>query len=182
MGTQRRLADAWGRCAVQGGLSTADRIVAVSPGYAFEIQTPEGGWGLDGMIGSRAYVLTGVLNGIDDEEWNPATDKYIAHKYSASNFTRGKASNKAALQKELGLPERPEVGLRAVASAQNCSDSLQPILGLSLCMISDRCPWSASSGGWTTRRERTWSWPQPPGSSRRTCSSSASAPGTQASR
>ena len=98
----------------------------MSPGYAFEIQTPEGGWGLDGMIGSRAYVLTGVLNGIDDEEWNPATDKCIAHKYSASNFTRGKAKNKAALQKELGLPERPEVELRAVASARNCSDSLQP--------------------------------------------------------
>lgn len=48
---------------LQGGLSTADRIVAVSPGYAFEITTPEGGWGLEGMIGSRGYVLTGVLNG-----------------------------------------------------------------------------------------------------------------------
>lgn len=48
---------------VQGGLSTADRIVAVSPGYAHEIQTPEGGWGLEGMISSRGYVLSGVLNG-----------------------------------------------------------------------------------------------------------------------
>ena len=47
----------------QGGLTTADRIVAVSPGYAAEIQTPEGGWGLEGMIQSRNYILTGVLNG-----------------------------------------------------------------------------------------------------------------------
>lgn len=48
---------------MQGGLTTADRIVAVSPGYAYEITTPEGGWGLEQMIGSRGYVLTGVLNG-----------------------------------------------------------------------------------------------------------------------
>lgn len=48
---------------MQGGLTTADRIVAVSPGYAEEIQTPEGGWGLEGMINSRHYILNGVLNG-----------------------------------------------------------------------------------------------------------------------
>ena len=48
---------------MQGGLTTADRIVAVSPGYAAEIQTPEGGWGLEGMINSRNYILSGVLNG-----------------------------------------------------------------------------------------------------------------------
>jgi starch synthase len=48
---------------MQGGLSTADRIVAVSPGYAYEIQTQEGGWGLEGMISSRNFVLSGVLNG-----------------------------------------------------------------------------------------------------------------------
>jgi glycosyltransferase involved in cell wall biosynthesis len=52
-----------------------------------------------------------VLAGIDDEEWNPATDKHIAEKYSVHDFPRGKAANKAALQKELGLPERPEVPL-----------------------------------------------------------------------
>ena len=49
--------------------------------------------------------------GIDEEEWNPATDVHIAEKYSVGNFTLGKAKNKAALQKELGLPERPEVPL-----------------------------------------------------------------------
>lgn len=49
--------------------------------------------------------------GIDEEEWNPATDQHIAEQYSVSNFTRGKAKNKAALQRELGLPERAEVPL-----------------------------------------------------------------------
>ncbi|CAL8470831.1 g10373 [Coccomyxa elongata] len=96
---------------MKGGISTADRIVTVSPGYAWEIQTPEGGWGMEQMLGSRAYALNGVLNGIDNHDWNPQHDKHLAHKYSVSNFSRGKAANKAALQKELSLPERPEVPL-----------------------------------------------------------------------
>ncbi|CAL5223380.1 g5887 [Coccomyxa viridis] len=96
---------------LKGGISTADRIVTVSPGYAWEIQTPEGGWGMESMLTSRAYALNGVLNGIDTQEWNPSTDKHIVKNYSISNFSRGKAENKAALQKELSLPERPEVPL-----------------------------------------------------------------------
>ncbi|KAK9904144.1 hypothetical protein WJX75_005380 [Coccomyxa subellipsoidea] len=96
---------------MKGGISTADRIVTVSPGYAWEIQTPEGGWGMEQMLGSRAYALNGVLNGIDNHDWNPQHDKHLAKKYSVSNFSRGKAANKAALQKELSLPERPEVPL-----------------------------------------------------------------------
>ena len=75
---------------VQGGISTADRIVTVSPGYAWEIQTPEGGWGMEQMLGSRAYALNGVLNGIDTTDWNPTTDKHLDHKYGISNFSRGK--------------------------------------------------------------------------------------------
>lgn len=79
---------------VQGGISTADRIVTVSPGYAWEIQTPEGGWGMESMLTSRAYALNGVLNGIDTQEWNPSTDKHIAKNYSVSNFSRGKVGLK----------------------------------------------------------------------------------------
>ena len=79
------------RC-VQGGISTADRIVTVSPGYAWEIQTPEGGWGMESMLTSRAYALNGVLNGIDTQEWNPSTDKHIVKNYSISNFSRGKVT------------------------------------------------------------------------------------------
>lgn len=77
---------------MQGGISTADRIVTVSPGYAWEIQTPEGGWGMESMLTSRAYALNGVLNGIDTQEWNPSTDKHIVKNYSISNFSRGKVN------------------------------------------------------------------------------------------
>lgn len=55
------------RVSVQGGITTADRVVTVSPGYAGEIRTYLGGWGLEGLIDSRAYVLNGIVNGIDDE-------------------------------------------------------------------------------------------------------------------
>ncbi len=75
---------------IQGGISTADRIVTVSPGYAWEILTPEGGWGMEQMLGSRAYALNGVLNGIDNHDWNPQHDKHLAQKFSVSNFSRGK--------------------------------------------------------------------------------------------
>ena len=92
----------------QAGISTADRVVTVSPGYAWEIQTPEGGWGMEGLLGGRAYALNGVLNGIDGAEWSPGTDAHLPARYGRSNFSRGKAECKAALQAELGLPLRPE--------------------------------------------------------------------------
>ena len=83
--------------------------MTVSPGYAWEIQTPEGGWGMEEMLASRAYALNGVLNGIDGAEWSPESDPHLPTRYGRSNFSRGKAANKAALQAELGLPERPDV-------------------------------------------------------------------------
>jgi starch synthase len=89
---------------LKAALTTADRIVTVSPGYAWEITTPEGGCGLETLLGSRSYVLDGVLNGVDVEEWSPATDKHLYKRYTAATVAEGKAANKAALQKELGLP------------------------------------------------------------------------------
>ena len=113
---------------------------------------------MEQMLGSRAYALNGVLNGIDNQDWNPVTDKHLEHKYGMSNFSRGKvrstqclrsrililarpasmlqtfsladstqhldgyshaltqALNKAALQKELALPERPDVSCFAAFS------------------------------------------------------------------
>ncbi len=82
--------------------------MTVSPGYAWEIQTPEGGWGMEGLLGGRAYALNGVLNGIDGTEWSPESDPHLPRRYGRSNFSRGKAECKAALQAELGLPLRPE--------------------------------------------------------------------------
>lgn len=83
--------------------------MTVSPGYAWEICTPEGGWGMNDMLDSRRYVLNGVLNGIDTSEWDPATDPHIPCNYTVGNFSRGKAKCKAALQEELGLPVDPNV-------------------------------------------------------------------------
>ncbi|BBN06964.1 starch synthase [Marchantia polymorpha subsp. ruderalis] len=95
---------------LKGAVVTSDRILTVSQGYAWEITTKEGGWGLDELLRSRSAVINGITNGIDIEEWNPATDKYLASQYSLDDIS-GKAECKAALQKELGLPVRPDVPL-----------------------------------------------------------------------
>jgi len=93
---------------IKGGLAFADRLTTVSPTYAREIQTPELGDGLDGLLRHRADRLTGILNGIDAEVWNPARDPFIAKRYSA-NHLRDKRPNKLALQQTFGLPADPEV-------------------------------------------------------------------------
>jgi len=59
------------------GLQTAHRLVAVSHGYAWECLTPEGGWGLHGILGDAKWKLSGIVNGIDNREWNPANDKFL---------------------------------------------------------------------------------------------------------
>lgn len=97
---------------LKAGITTADRIVTVSPGYAYEIQTPLGGWGMEFLLGSRQYALNGILNGIDTTEWNPTCDPLIPAKYSADELD-GKAVCKAKLQQELGLPVSPETPLIA---------------------------------------------------------------------
>jgi len=74
----------------------ADAITTVSPTYADEIRTPEGGHGLDADLRARGDAVHGILNGVDYEEWNPATDRYLPHRYDAAK-PRGKARNKQAL-------------------------------------------------------------------------------------
>ncbi|KAG0600329.1 hypothetical protein M758_11G024900 [Ceratodon purpureus] len=97
------------------GLITAHRIVTVSHGYAWEVQTREGGWGLDGVIRDHNWKLRGVVNGIDDNEWDPEVDVHLQSdgysNYNTLTLDVGKAACKAALQRELGLPERPNVPL-----------------------------------------------------------------------
>jgi len=88
---------------IKGGLVYADRLTTVSPSYAREILTPEFGDGLDGLLRHRAYVLSGILNGIDDRVWNPAHDSHLVAGYSADRFA-AKQQNKTALQRQLGLP------------------------------------------------------------------------------
>jgi starch synthase len=93
----------WGRANfLKAGIAYADRITTVSPTYAREIQTYEQGFGLDGLLRARADRLHGILNGIDTAEWDSATDRALAARYSADDVA-GKAACRAALCAELGI-------------------------------------------------------------------------------
>ncbi|MCI7730901.1 glycogen synthase GlgA [Enorma burkinafasonensis] len=92
---------------MQGALKYTDAITTVSPSYAWEIQTPEYGEGLDGILRERSSVLSGILNGIDTDAWDPATDTAIAENFKVGDMA-GKAACKAALQEELGLEVRDD--------------------------------------------------------------------------
>ncbi|KVH92694.1 Glycogen/starch synthase, ADP-glucose type, partial [Cynara cardunculus var. scolymus] len=97
------------------GLKTADRVVTVSHGYAWELKTIEGGWGLHGIISENDWKLRGIVNGIDMKHWNPELDVHLTSdgytNYSLETLDIGKPQCKAALQKELGLPVRDDVPL-----------------------------------------------------------------------
>jgi starch synthase len=92
------------------GIYHATLINTVSPTYAREIMTPEGGAGLDGLLRYRHFDLHGILNGLDYDTWDPAADPRLAATYDAGTLERRQA-NKAALQLRAGLPQRPEVPL-----------------------------------------------------------------------
>jgi starch synthase len=94
----------------KAALAHATLITTVSPTYAREIQTPAYGNGLDGVLRGRAEDLFGIVNGIDPEEWSPATDRHLPARFDAGDL-RGKAVCKAELQKEAGLPVREDVPL-----------------------------------------------------------------------
>lgn len=95
---------------LKGAIVTTDRILTVSEGYAWEITTVEGGYGLNELLSSRKSVLNGITNGIDVIDWDPSSDNHIASHYSADDLS-GKVECKIALQKELGLPIRPDCPL-----------------------------------------------------------------------
>lgn len=88
---------------LKGGIVYADAVTTVSETYAEEIKMPFYGEGLDGLMRARANCLRGIVNGIDYDEYNPATDKYIVQNYDARTFRKEKIKNKRALQEELGL-------------------------------------------------------------------------------
>ncbi|MCU0498696.1 MAG: glycogen synthase [Anaerolineae bacterium] len=97
-------------------IAYSDILTTVSPRYAVEIQYPHMGYGLEGLVRRRVQDLHGILNGIDVEKLNPATDKHLAAKFSADDFEAARATNKAALQQMLGLPQRPDVPLFGLVS------------------------------------------------------------------
>jgi starch synthase len=100
---------------LKGGLYHATKVTTVSPRYAQEIRTPEGGAGLDAVARFRGGDLVGVLNGIDERVWDPSNDPAIYAPFGALDLT-GKGACKRALQRELGLDERADVPLVGVVS------------------------------------------------------------------
>lgn len=100
---------------MKAGLYHSTKITTVSPTYAQEIRTPEGGWGLDSVLRYRGADLIGILNGIDTSVWNPAVDKFIATHYDDGDL-RGKALCKAALQSKMGLAVDAGIPLFGVVS------------------------------------------------------------------
>ena len=127
----------------KGGLVYATKITTVSNTYAKEIQEPFYGEGLDGLMRARSNDLIGILNGIDYEEYDPATDQLIVQNYDARTFRKEKYKNKTALQKELGLEVNPKKFMIGIVSRltdqkgldliqcvmeQICSDDLQFVI------------------------------------------------------
>jgi starch synthase len=107
----------WGQISyLKGGINFSEKITTVSPTYAREILTPELGFGFHGILARRADDLTGILNGIDVERWNPSADEYVPASFSAEDL-RGKNEAKRALLEDVGLPadpaalRRPVIGL-----------------------------------------------------------------------
>lgn len=100
---------------LKAGLFYADHITTVSPNYANEIQREPLGFGMQGLLSTRSGSLTGILNGIDTDEWDPAADPYLAKKFSAARMT-GKAANKEFLQRKMGLDPEADTPLLGVVS------------------------------------------------------------------
>lgn len=98
---------------IKGGLVYADRINTVSPNYAVEIQGEEFGCGLEGLLKQRTERLNGIINGIDEDAWNPAADPSLPAHYDMADLS-GKAENKAKLQKRCDLEQNPNVAVIAM--------------------------------------------------------------------
>ncbi len=112
---------------LKAGLALADRITTVSPTYAAEIQTPDGGMGLDGLLRARAASLTGIINGIDTTVWDPAQDQLLAAPFFAARVG-ARAANKPALQERFGLASDPEALLFGVVSRLSWQKGLDLLL------------------------------------------------------
>lgn len=117
---------------LKGGIAFSDFITTVSSKYASEIQTTEFGYGLDGVLRSQAGRLQGIMNGVDYDVWNPATDKLIAARYTPENL-EGKLASKKALLERMGVHDavldRPVVGVVSRFATQKGFDLIAQIAG-----------------------------------------------------
>jgi starch synthase len=100
---------------MKGGIFFSELVNTVSPNYAREIQTPAMGYGMDGVVGARTSDLSGILNGVDYEEWDPEVDAYVVRNFSVEK-PAGKAECKADLLRSMGLAEFPDLPVVGVTS------------------------------------------------------------------
>lgn len=126
---------------LKGGIYHANLVNTVSDGYKNEIMTSEYGYGLEGVMQDRAAFVRGILNGMDYEEWNPKTDKYLVKNYDMGNMD-GKDDCKADVQKLMGLSVNPSVPLFGIVSrlveqkgVHLLSDAFEWIMGLDIQMV-----------------------------------------------
>jgi len=116
---------------LKGGIVYADHVTTVSHTYAAEIQMPFYGEGLDGLMRARSNALTGIVNGIDYNEYNPETDPNIPYHYNIINFRKEKVKNKRALQEELGLEQNDKkfmIGLVSRLTDQKGLDLIEHVM------------------------------------------------------
>ena len=121
---------------LKGGLALADQITTVSPTYAVEIQSSEMGMGLEGLLHHRSHALTGILNGIDTEIWNPATDPHLAARYGVQRL-EDRARNKAALRQRFGLSDDATGPVVAVVSRLTWQKGMDLLLAALPNLIAD---------------------------------------------
>jgi starch synthase len=112
---------------LKAGLQLSSRVTTVSPSYAREIRTEADGMGMDGLLRYRGDAVSGILNGIDTNVWNPATDAHLGQRYDATNL-KARASNKTALQKRFGLTSDPKAPLFGVISRLSWQKGLDLLL------------------------------------------------------
>ena len=101
---------------MKAGIECANKVTTVSPTYAKEILDPWYSYGLDSILNQRSWKLCGILNGIDTDNYNPATDKAIAQNYDESDYKKGKAACKKTLQEQMGMAVRDDVPLIGIVS------------------------------------------------------------------
>lgn len=143
---------------MKGAIETANRVTTVSPSYASEILDPWYSYGLDTILNERSWKLSGILNGIDTELYNPETDKDIFVNYSANDF-RKKADNKRALQELMNLPQRADVPLIGMVSrlvSHKGLDLVRAVLDEFLAVPMCRWSFSARASGSMNSSLRIW--------------------------
>lgn len=121
------------------GISAADLIVPVSPGYAAEILTPEFGCGLEAFLNSRKTDTKGIVNGIDTTTWDPSADPYLSSNFTASTLS-DRSENKSAIQKITGLQHAPEIPLLAAISRLDYQKGIDVLFEALLLLPAD-VPW-----------------------------------------